>query len=387
MRLEFSERVKALPPYLFAEIENIIRRKRSEGADIISLSIGDPDLPPPKIVLDSLNEEISKPENHNYSSSEGEYEFRLAVSEWYKRRFNVDLDPNKEVITLIGSKEGLCNIARAFLNEGDRVLVPDPAYPVYANGSTILSGGVPIYVPLLEENGFLPHLENVNVDRVKMMFVDYPNNPTAATITLKELKELVGFALDNNIILCYDNAYSEITFQDYRAPSVLQIDEAREIAVEFHSCSKTFNMTGSRIGFAVGNERLIEGLRKVKSQTDSGPPKYIQLAAAKALRAYEEENPPKFVKEINQIYYRRAQLLVRELKSLGLECQMPKATFYVWAKCGGSSVDFIKKMLEVNVVAAPGIGFGKQGEGYIRFSLTCPEEKIKEACERLRSIL
>jgi len=175
--------------------------------------------------------------------------------------------------------------------------------------------------------------------------------------------KLVGFALDNNIILCYDNAYSEITFQDYRAPSVLQIDEAREIAVEFHSCSKTFNMTGSRIGFAVGNERLIEGLRKVKSQTDSGPPKYIQLAAAKALRAYEEENPPKFIKEINQIYYRRAQLLVRELKSLGLECQMPKATFYVWDKCGESSVDFIKKILEVNVVAAPGIGFGKQERG------------------------
>ena len=224
MRLEFSERVKALPPYLFAEIENIIRRKRSEGADIISLSIGDPDLPPPKIVLDSLKEEIDKPENHGYSFSEGEYEFRLAVSEWYKKRFNVDLDPNKEVITLIGSKEGLCNIARAFLNEGDYVLVPDPAYPVYANGSTILSGGVPIYVPLLEENGFLPHLENVNVDRVKMMFVNYPNNPTGAVATLEQMTEMVDFARLNNLLLVSDNSYSHIRLDGVKPQSFLQWD-------------------------------------------------------------------------------------------------------------------------------------------------------------------
>jgi len=387
LKFEFSERVKALPPYLFAELKGIIRKKRSEGADLISLSIGDPDLPPPRIVLESIKEEIEKLENHNYSSSEGEYEFRLAVSEWYKKRFNVELDPNREVITLIGSKEGLCNIARAFLNEKDRVLVPDPAYPVYANGGAILSGGIPVYVPLLEEKEFLPDLESINVDRVKMMFVNYPNNPTAATLTLKELKQLVDFAFDKNVILCYDNAYSEITFQDYRAPSILQINEAKEIAIEFHSCSKTFNMTGSRIGFAVGNERLIEGLRKVKSQVDSGPPTYIQLAAAKALRAYEDENPPSFVKETTQIYYRRAKILVEELNSLGLKCRIPKATFYVWAKCGGSSLDFIKKMLEVNVVAAPGVGFGRHGEGYIRFSVTCSEWKIKEACERLKNIL
>jgi LL-diaminopimelate aminotransferase len=384
---ELSRKVKALPPYLFAELEKIVKQKRQEGADLISLSIGDPDLPPPKVVVDALKEEVAKPENHGYSLSEGEYEFRLAVSRWYKRRFNVDLDPDREVVVLIGSKEGLCNIARAFLNEGDRVLLPDPAYPVYANGCTILNGGVPVYFPLREENGFLPNFEGVPVKGAKMMFVNYPNNPTGAVISLKELKEIVDFAIENKIILCYDNAYSEISFGNYRAPSVLQIDEAREIAVEFHSCSKTFSMTGSRIGFAVGNEKLIAGLKKVKSQVDSGPPKYVQLAAAKALEMYAEENPPSFVREACQTYYRRIKILVEELNSMGLRCQMPKATFYVWAECGADSINFVKKMLAVDVVATPGVGFGSQGEGYVRFSATCPEERIKEACERLKKIL
>jgi LL-diaminopimelate aminotransferase len=384
---ELSRKVKALPPYLFAELEKIVKQKRQEGADLISLSIGDPDLPPPKVVVDALKEEVAKPENHGYSFSEGEYEFRLAVSRWYKRRFNVDLDPDREVVVLIGSKEGLCNIARAFLNEGDRVLLPDPAYPVYANGCTILNGGVPVYFPLREENGFLPNFEGVPVKGAKMMFVNYPNNPTGAVISLKELKEIVDFAIENKIILCYDNAYSEISFGNYRAPSVLQIDEAREIAVEFHSCSKTFSMTGSRIGFAVGNEKLIAGLKKVKSQVDSGPPKYVQLAAAKALEMYAEENPPSFVREACQTYYRRIKILVEELNSMGLRCQMPKATFYVWAECGADSINFVKKMLAVDVVATPGVGFGSQGEGYVRFSATCPEERIKEACERLKKIL
>jgi len=384
---DFSRKVKALPPYLFAELEKIVTKKKREGVDVISLSIGDPDLPPPKVVLDALREEIAKPENHGYSSSEGEYEFRLAVSNWYRERFNVELDPDEEVIALIGSKEGLCNIARAFLNEGDRVLVPDPAYPVYANGGAILNGCVPVYFPLCEDNRFLPSLENLDPKNAKMMFVNYPNNPTGATISLKELRGLVDFAVENKMILCYDNAYSEITFGDYKAPSVLQIDEAREVAVEFHSCSKTFNMTGSRIGFAVGNGKLIAGLKKVKSQVDSGPPKYIQLAAARALKTYEKGEPPIFVKEACQTYYRRVKILAEELSSLGLKCQVPKATFYVWAKCGLNSVNFVKKMLDVNVVAAPGVGFGSQGEGYVRFSATCQEDKIKEAVERLRKIL
>ncbi|MEM3617645.1 MAG: aminotransferase class I/II-fold pyridoxal phosphate-dependent enzyme [Candidatus Bathyarchaeia archaeon] len=386
MDFELSRKVKAIPPYLFAELEKTVKQKKRERVDLISLSIGDPDLPPPKVVVNALKEEVAKPENHGYSSSEGEYEFRLAVSDWYKRRFNVDLDPDREVVALIGSKEGLCNIARAFLNEGDRVLLPDPAYPVYANGCTILNGGVPVYFPLHENNGFLPCFEGVKVDGVKMMFVNYPNNPTGAVISIKELRELVDFAVKNKIILCYDNAYSEITFGNYRAPSILQIDEARKVAVEFHSCSKTFSMAGSRIGFAVGNEKLIAGLKKIKAQVDSGSPKYIQLAAAKALKIYAKEDPPKFVREARQTYYRRLKILVKELNSIGLSCQMPKATFYVWAKCSINSVDFVKKMLEVNVVATPGIGFGSQGERYIRFSATCSEERIREACERLRKI-
>jgi LL-diaminopimelate aminotransferase len=387
LEFEFSNRIKALPPYLFARMEEVIRKKQREGADIISLGIGDPDLPPPKFILDALKEEASNPRNHGYSSSIGEYEFRLAVAEWYKHRFGVDLDPEKEVIALIGSKEGLSNIARAFINDGDRVLVPDPAYPVYANGGAILNGGVPMYVPLLEEKGFLPDFENINAKGAKMLYLNYPNNPTGATATINELREFVDFALENKIILCYDNAYSEITFQGYKAPSILQIDKAREVAIEINSCSKAFNMTGDRIAFAAGNKKLIEGLAKVKSQIDSGSPKYIQKVAAKALRTYESPEPPEYIVERNRIYEKRAQLLVKELASLGLKCRMPKATFYVWAKCGGSSMEFVEKMLSVNVVATPGVGFGRYGEGYIRFAVTCQEERIREACERLRKIL
>ncbi|HDN62366.1 MAG TPA: aminotransferase class I/II-fold pyridoxal phosphate-dependent enzyme, partial [Candidatus Bathyarchaeota archaeon] len=285
MKVEFSKRLKSLPPYLFAQLEQIIEKKRREGADLISLSIGDPDLPPPPFILEALREEAGNPKNHNYSSSRGEYEFREAVAEWYKKRFGVDLDPEREVAALIGSKEGISNIARAFVDPGDRVLVPDPAYPVYANGATLLSDGVPVTLPLLEELGFKPDLDGVDAKDVKLMYLNYPNNPTGASVTGSELKEFVDFAVDNDVILCYDNAYSEITFGGYKAPSILQVDGAMEVAVEFHSCSKTFNMTGDRIGFAVGNEKLIDGLVKVKSQVDSGPPKYVQKAAIRGLKS------------------------------------------------------------------------------------------------------
>lgn len=382
MNFEISDRIKTLPPYLFAEIE----KKKREGTDLITFSIGDPDLPPPKFVLEALSEEASNPKNHNYSSSRGETEFRLAVSEWYKRRFNVDLDPEREVTALIGSKEGISNIARAFINHGDQVLVPDPAYPVYANGGALLSDGRPIPLPLLKERGFIPNLENVDISQVKMMYLNYPNNPTGATVTREELKKFVDFALDNKIILCYDNAYSEITFQDYRAPSILQVEGAMDVAIEINSCSKTFNMTGDRIGFAVGNSQLIEGLLKVKSQIDSGSPKYIQKVAVKCLEAYKGSEQPAYLREINRTYLRRAQILVEGLQSLGLECEVPKATFYVWAKCEGSSMSFVERMLKANVMATPGIGFGNYGEGHIRFAVTCPEERIKEACERLEKI-
>lgn len=387
MRFQLADRVKRLPSYLFAELEKTIEEKRREGVDIISLSIGDPDLPPPPFVLDALREESTNPKNHNYSFSQGEPYFREAVAEWYKRRFNVDLDPRREIVALIGSKEGLANIARAFINPGDKVLVPDPAYPVYANGSTLLNDGVPVVMPLLEENDFKPDLESLSLDGVKMMFLNYPNNPTGSIVTKDELKAIIDLAREKNIIVCYDNAYSEITFDGYRAPSILEVDGAMEVAIEFNSCSKTFNMTGDRIGFAVGNSELVEGLVKVKSQIDSGPPVYIQKTAVRALKSYVNGEPPEYVRWMNKIYAERRDTLLRGLREVGIEAKKPLATFYVWAKCGGSSIDFASKLLSVGVVVAPGVGFGKYGEGYVRFSITQPKERIKEACERIKRVL
>ena len=385
MNFEFADRVKRLPPYLFAEIEKVIKEKKAQGVDLISLSIGDPDLPPPPLVIASLKEEAANLKNHNYSLSQGEPDFRQAVADWYKKRFRVDVSQD-EVIALLGSKEGLANIARAFVNAGDHVLVPDPSYPVYTNGSTILNDGVPVPMPLLQENGFKPDLEAVHPEKVKMMFLNYPNNPTSATVDKKFLKQAVKFARENNIILCYDNAYSEITFNGYRAPSILEIDGAMDVAVEFHSCSKTFNMTGDRIAFAVGNKQLINGLTKVKSQIDSGPPVYIQKVAAKALASYKSDEPPDFLKKTNQTYAERRDVLVEHLRSVGFRCDKPKATFYVWLNCRSDSVKFATKLLSVGVVVTPGIGFGEHGENYVRFSLTQPKERIAEACKRITAL-
>ena len=387
MRFQLADRVKKLPPYLFAELEKIINEKKKQGIDLISLSIGDPDLPPPPFVLEALKEESANPKNHNYSFSQGEPYFREAVAEWYKERFNVNLDPQKEVVALIGSKEGIANISRAFVNPGDRVLVPDPAYPVYANGSTLLSDGVPVTMPLLEENDFKPDVESLNLDGVKIIFLNYPNNPTGSIISKEELKAIIDLAREKNVIVCYDNAYSEITFDGYRAPSILEVDGAMEVAIEFHSCSKTFNMTGDRIGFAVGNSELIGGLVKVKSQVDSGPPAYIQKAAVKALKSYSRGEPPEYIKWMNQVYSERRNILLKGLREAGLEAKKPLATFYIWAKCDGSSMEFAAKLLEAGVIVAPGVGFGKYGEGYIRFSITQPKNRIEEACQRIKETL
>ena len=390
MRIEFAERVKKLPPYIFAELEKTINEKKKQGIDLISLSIGDPDIPPPKFILEALAKEASNPNNHNYSFSQGEPEFKEAVADWYRGRFGVDLDPQREVIALIGSKEGLANISRAFVNPGDRVLVPNPAYPVYANGAVTLSEGIPVAMPLLEENDFKPNIESLmemDLRNVKMMFLNYPNNPTGSVMDKKSLKQIVDFALENNIIVCYDNAYSEITFNGYKAPSILEVDGGKEVAVEFHSCSKTFSMTGDRIGFAVGNKDIIEGLLKVKAQVDSGPPKYIQKVAVRALRSYVNGEPPLHVKKTVATYHERIKELTKGLKHVGLECREPLATFYVWAKCKEDSIKFVQRLLEVGVVATPGVGFGEYGEGYVRFSVTQPLERIKEACERMEKIL
>lgn len=387
MKTEFAERIKKIPPYIFVEMERRIAQKRREGTDIINLSIGDPDLPPPLFVTDTLSEEMKYPENHKYSLSQGEQYFRQSVADWYLNRFNVDINPETEAIALIGSKEGIANISRAFVNPGDRVLVPDPAYPVYANGSTLLSDGIFSAMPLLEENGFKPDIDAIDRKGYKMMFLNYPNNPTGATVDKPYLKQIVEFALDNNVIVCYDNAYSEITFDGYKAPSILELQHGKEVAIEFHSCSKTFNMTGDRIGFAVGNEQLVGGLTKVKSQIDSGPPVYVQKAAARALQTYKNDRQPEFLRNLNHAYLERREVLVEGLSDLGLVCFKSKATFYVWSSCQGSSVEFAERLLDAGIVATPGAGFGNHGEGYVRFSMTQPLEKIVEASERMTKLL
>ena len=384
MNFEYAERIKRLPPYLFAEIEKLQKEKKAQGVDLISLSIGDPDLPPPDFVVDALAKEASNLKNHNYSFSQGESDFREAVSSWYKNRFGVDV-AHDQVVALLGSKEGIANIARAFVNPGDKVLVPDPAYPVYANGSTILCDGVAVPMPLLEDNNFQPDFNSIDPGNARMMFLNYPNNPTAATVDKAFLKEAVEFARNNGIILCYDNAYSEITYDGYRAPSILEIDGADEVAIEFHSLSKTFNMTGDRIAFAVGNKQLVAGLTKIKSQIDSGPPVYTQRAAVTALGVYKDSSQPEFLRKNNQLMQERRDLLVNTLAKIGYPCKVPKATFYVWVNCKGDSMKFTAKLLDVGVAVTPGVGFGKYGEGYIRITFTQPKERIKEACERIAS--
>jgi len=382
MTFEYADRIKRLPPYLFAEIEKMITEKKAQGVDLISLSIGDPDLAPPAFIIKAMAEEVADLKNHNYSFSQGEPAFREAVMTWCKKRFKVDLAQN-QVVALLGSKEGLANISRAFLNPGERVLVPDPAYPVYVNGGAILNDAKAVSMPLLEESGFKPDLESVEPEGVKMMFLNYPNNPTAAIVDKQFLKEAVDFALDNNIIICYDNAYSEISYDGYRAPSILEVDGAMDVAIEFHSLSKTFNMTGDRIAFAVGNRELITGLTKVKSQIDSGPPVYTQKVAVKALQSYKDNQPPVFLKENNEVYRERRDLLVERLSSLGFTCEKPKATFYVWLNCGSDSMGFTTKLLNVGVVVTPGVGFGECGKNYVRFTLTQSRERIEEAFNRI----
>ena len=384
MTFEFAERIKRLPPYLFAELEKLTREKRCCGVDLISLSIGDPDLPPPAFLVEALKEEVANLKNHNYSFSQGEPDFRAAVTEWCKKRFNVDLQ-HEQVVALLGSKEGIANVARAFINLGDKVLVPDPAYPVYANGSTILCDGTAVSMPLLEENGFKPDFDSTDTKGAKIMFLNYPNNPTATTVDKAFLKEAVDFAVDNNLMLCYDNAYSEITYDGYTAPSILEVDGAMDVAIEFHSLSKTFNVTGDRIGFAVGNKQLVAGLTQVKTQIDSGPPVYTQRAAVKALASYKGREPPEFLRQNNQILQERRDLLVDTLCKIGYEVERPKASFYVWVNCRGDSMKFAAKMLDLGVAITPGVGFGKYGEGYVRITFTQPKERIAEACRRIAS--
>ncbi len=390
MEINYANRVGKIPPYLFAELERKVEEKQMLGLDVINLGIGDPDIPTPLFIRQALAREAMKETNHNYSSSAGEREFREAVSHWYKIRFGVTLDVDKQVCNTIGSKEGIANIARAFVNPGDITLVPDPAYTVYQNGATFLCDGNPITMPLLEENNYLPILEDIprHVSQsAKMMYLNYPNNPLGAVADKKFLKKVVDFCLENNIILCYDNAYSEFTFDDFIAPSILEIPDAIQCSVEFNSLSKTFCMTGDRCGFAVGNEKIIVGLKKIKSNLDSGLAVYIQKAGVVALNSYTSNKRPAVVEEIMREYENRRNTLIDGLNEIGIPCTKPKATFYMWVKVPVSSIEFCNKVLEQNVVITPGAGFGKHGEGYVRFVVTAPSERLKETVRRIAKVL
>ncbi len=388
LNLKYSDRLKELPPYIFAEIADLKRKKKKEGIDLISMDVGDPDIPTPKLIVDALIDEVQKPTNYHYPTRQGEPDFLEAIAEWYKIRFNIDLEPNSQVIGLIGAKEGLVNIARAFVNPGDIILVPNPAYPVYENGAAILNGAVPYFMPLKEENNFLPDLANIPpeiIKKSKLLFLNYPNNPTGAIATPKFLKEAVQFADDNNLLIVYDNPYSEFTFDDYFAPSILEFTSNH---IEINSCSKIFNMTGWRVGFALGEKSLIGGLKKIKAQIDTGIPRFIQRAAIRGFREYKDKKKPKIVQSTMDLYEKRRDVLVDGLNRIGWRTEKPKATFYVWTKSPEpNSMEFCKKLIDIGVVTTPGIGFGRFGEGYIRFALTQPVERIKEALFRMEKIL
>ncbi len=385
MAFEQATRLKKLPSYLFAEIEEKVRIKRNEGLDIIDFGIGDPDLPTPSPIIEEIKKQLDDPENHRYPSSSGELDARQAVADWYERRFGVNLDPHGQVAILIGSKEGLANICRAFVNPGEKVLCPDVAYPVYAQGAATLCDAVPVRFPLRAENKFLPNLDHLPSD-ARMLYLNYPNNPTGATCGKDFLRKAATWALETDTIFCYDNAYSEMTFDGYEAPSVLECCKSNE-AIEFGSLSKTFNMTGYRIGYAVGDANLIAGLKKTKSQIDSGAPKFIQKAMVMALNMYADNQKPECVKKNIEIYQHRRDVLVGGLRKLGFKVDPPLGTFYLWLKIEGSSMKFAEKMLSVGVVVTPGVGFGEGGEGYIRMATTQPAERIEEALERMRKVL
>jgi LL-diaminopimelate aminotransferase len=382
MEIHFAERIRTLPPYLFAAIDQMKKEAISKGADLIDLSIGDPDIPTPNHIIEAMKKAVEKPEHHRYPSYEGMLSFRQAVSDWYKKRFNVDLDAEKEVLSLIGSKEGIGHIPLAFVNPGDIVLVPSPGYPVYPVG-TKFAGGIPYFMPLKEENSFLPDIDSIPEDvckKAKLIFINYPNNPTSAVAGESFYKKVIEFAKKYNIIVCHDAAYSEVYYEE-KPISFMQIDGAKEVGIEFHSLSKTYNMTGWRIGFAVGNKDVLAGLGKIKTNLDSGVFQAIQEASIVALQTDDS-----VLRQIREIYKERRDILYEGLKKAGFELQKPMATFYLWVKVphGTNSIDFVAKLLKsAEVLCTPGVGFGEYGEGYIRFALTKSKERIKEAVERI----
>jgi len=386
MAVEKAERLKQLPPYLFQEIDRLKAELISKGVDVINLGVGDPDLPTPKHIIEALQKAAEDPTTHQYPSYSGMNDFRISVANWYRRRFGVELDPIEEVVTMIGSKEGIAHFPLAFINPGDLALVPTPAYPVYHVG-TLFAGGESYFMPLLDENEFLPEVAAIPPDiarRARMIFINYPNNPTGATAERAFYEKVLAFAREYEVIVCHDAAYSEMAFDGYRPMSFLEIAGAKEVGIEFHSLSKTYNMTGWRLGFAVGNRQLLQGLGQVKSNIDSGAFNAIQMAGIAAL-----EGNQACVKEMQQTYQERRDLLIAGLRGVGLKPTVPKATFYVWCPVpqGYTSSEFTSLLLkECGIVTTPGSGFGAPGEGYVRMALTVGKERIGEAVARIRKL-
>jgi len=372
-----------LPPYLFARIDEMKAEQVKKGADIIDLGVGDPDLATPDHIVAALCEAAKDPENHHYPSYAGMQEYRQAVASWYKKRFAVSLDAGTEVLALMGSKDGIAHIAEAFVNPKDYVLAPSPGYPVYRTGTLFAEGRVH-EMPLLRKNKFLPVLDDIPknvVKAAKLIFINYPNNPTAAIAPAGFYREVVDFAQDHAIVVVSDNAYSEIVFDGYRAPSFLETKGAMEVGIEMHSLSKTYNMTGWRIGMAVGNPEILSGLGRVKTNVDSGVFNAVQRAAIAAL-----SGPQDCVAKACSIYEERRDVLVAGLQDLGFDIPVPKATFYVWVPVE-DCMGFAGRLLnEAGIVATPGIGFGSAGEGYVRFAITRPVSRIREALERMRKM-
>ena len=382
-----ADRLKQLPPYLFVEIDKAKRTLAAEGKDVIDLGVGDSDLPTPAHIIAKLKETVDDPANHRYSFTEGIAELRQAIARWYQRRFNVTLDPNTEVLPLLGSKEGIAHLPLAIADPGDAVLVPEPCYPPYRSG-TVFAGAEVVFMPLLEENSFFPDLGGISqkaIRRAKLMFLNYPNNPTAAVAAAEQFQEAIALAKEYGVAIAHDAAYSEISFDGYKAMSFLEVPEAKSVGVEFHSLSKTYNMTGWRIGFACGNATIIGALNQLKTNLDSGIFQPVQWAGIEAL---EGDQTP--LQQAVATYQQRRDLLVDGLTKAGWQVPKPKATFYVWARVPTQekSITFAARLLQQShVVITPGIGFGPSGEGYVRLSLTIPTERLQEAVTRLSKSL
>jgi len=384
--MKIAQRIETVPPYLFAEIDRKKEEAIKRGVDIINLGIGDPDQPTPNNIIEKLRESVKDPETHDYPPYAGTAEFRQAVALWYKNRFRVDLDPDNEVMALIGSKEGIAHIFLAFIDPGDFSLIPDPGYPVYKTG-TLFANGFPYVMPLLEENGFLPNLEEIDeeiVRKVKLMFINYPNNPTGAVADKSFFEKVVKFAKKYDILVCHDFAYSEMTYDGYKANSFLEVDGAKDVGLEFHSLSKTYNMTGWRLGFVVGRAEAISALSIIKTNVDSGAFKAIQRAGVEAL-----SGPQDNIERMNEIYTRRRDIVINGLNKLGWNLKPIKASFYIWIPTlnNMSSMDFANLLLEkAGIIVSPGIGYGEYGEGYVRIALTVEKKRLEEAVRRIKNL-